>query len=71
MQNIKFIKDIPSCNPRDAFIAWLPLNIHGKEELFIQLSNKLNLPDYFGFNWDALFDCLRDFKRCCYRLERR
>lgn len=32
-----------------------------KEDLFKQLNEKLELPDYFGFNWDGLSDCLRDF----------
>jgi RNAse (barnase) inhibitor barstar len=42
------------------FVAHLS-GIKSKEELLRQLGNKLKLPDYFGFNWDALFDCLRDF----------
>lgn len=36
------------------------LNVNNKDELFEQLSNKLKLPDYFGFNWDALYSCLTD-----------
>lgn len=31
-----------------------------KEDLFDHLSNELNFPEYFGHNWDALLDCLRD-----------
>lgn len=33
----------------------------GKEGLFDELSKKLNFPSYFGCNWDALNDLLRDF----------
>ncbi|WP_080903835.1 barstar family protein [Parabacteroides sp. Marseille-P3160] len=31
-----------------------------EEEILNEYYRKLKLPDYFGFNWDALQDCLRD-----------
>ncbi|MGP1665668.1 MAG: barstar family protein [Rhodanobacter sp.] len=31
-----------------------------KDELLRRLSVSLQLPDTFGYNWDALADCLRD-----------
>jgi hypothetical protein len=42
------------------FIARIPAGIADREALFSALSAELNFPDYFGRNWDALFDCLRD-----------
>ena len=60
VKSLKFLNNPLSYNPEYAFVAHLS-GVTGKEELFKQLRNKLNLPDYFGFNWDALFDCLRDF----------
>ncbi|MFE7245907.1 barstar family protein [Streptomyces sp. NPDC057580] len=30
------------------------------DSVFQQFYDGLKLPDYFGWNWDALFDCLRD-----------
>lgn len=36
-------------------------NIGSKETLFKQLNEKLHFPEYFGNNWDALYDCLTDF----------
>ena len=47
-------------NPQD-FVAWLPAGIKSKKQLLQELSEKLKFPTYFGFNWDALSDCLRDF----------
>lgn len=35
-------------------------DIYSKEQLLRTLSDKLHFPDYFGHNWDALFDCLSD-----------
>ena len=34
--------------------------INSKDELFSAYSTNLKFPSYFGFNWDALFDCLKD-----------
>ncbi|WP_354681923.1 barstar family protein [Cupriavidus necator] len=45
----------------DAFIAVLPRAIESKSALLEALASLLVFPTYFGFNWDALFDCVRDF----------
>jgi len=42
------------------FVAHIE-NPRGKVDLLQQLSRKLRFPLYFGSNWDALYDCLRDF----------
>jgi RNAse (barnase) inhibitor barstar len=34
--------------------------IASPEALFSKLAQALELPDYFGHNWDALDECLRD-----------
>ena len=60
MRNIFFLDNPQFYNPNDAFVAHLS-KVVDKEELLKQLRSKLNFPDYFGFNWDALFECLRDF----------
>ncbi len=59
MNYIKFIKNPKHYNPDGSFIVHLS-EINTKEELFRKLFKNLKLPDYFGFNWDALSDCLRD-----------
>jgi len=60
MKGLKFI------NSPQTFIADADFVVHLsgisiKDELFKQLSVKLEIPEYFGHNWDALSDCLRDF----------
>ena len=45
----------------DALIASVPANAANKEELLNALAHELRFPDYFGHNWDALDECLRDF----------
>jgi hypothetical protein len=36
--------------------------MHDADAVFQQFYDGLRLPDYFGWNWDALSDCLRDLK---------
>ncbi|GGT26342.1 hypothetical protein GCM10010271_32540 [Streptomyces kurssanovii] len=36
--------------------------MHDADTVFQQFYDRLRLPDYFGWNWDALADCLRDLK---------
>jgi RNAse (barnase) inhibitor barstar len=39
----------------------IPGDISNRDMLFQRLAEDLGFPDYFGKNWDALSDCLRDF----------
>jgi RNAse (barnase) inhibitor barstar len=43
-----------------ALVADLPAGITTTEALFGELSQRLQFPDYFGANWDALWECIRD-----------
>ncbi|HAW77396.1 MAG TPA: hypothetical protein DCW74_16890 [Alteromonas australica] len=43
------------------FVGVLPCGISDLDGLFDALSSTLSLPEYFGANWNALSDCLRDF----------
>ena len=38
----------------------IPAKARGKEKLLSVLAAKLRFPSYFGHNWDALEECLRD-----------
>jgi RNAse (barnase) inhibitor barstar len=40
--------------------AVVPANIVRKQDLFATLDKQLSFPDYFGGNWDAFDECLRD-----------
>ena len=60
MENVRFLSNPLLYNPVGTFTAHIS-GICNKNELFEQLQEKLLLPDYFGYNWDALYDCLRDF----------
>lgn len=46
--------------PAVAHRAELPVEIEGKPALMRALSVALRFPDYFGGNWDALEECIRD-----------
>lgn len=43
-----------------AFVAEIPASIRSKQKLLRVLADQLKLPAYFGQNWDALEECLRD-----------
>lgn len=48
-------------NVDNGYIVTIPKGITTVGELMNSLSQSLQFPSYFGFNWDALSDCLRDF----------
>jgi len=41
-------------------IVVIPNQIHSKKELLHFLAHELRFPKYYGMNWDALSDCLRN-----------
>lgn len=45
---------------QDDFVLRIPAGIRTKAELLVALVSAGRFPDYFGGNWDALQDCLRD-----------
>ena len=57
-----FKDDIREYDVGGTFIGTLSPSVNGKEALFSELYKVLDFPGWFGFNWDALFDCLRDFE---------
>lgn len=59
MEKLKFIKYPHSYNEVDSFVVHISI-VHNETELMNELNSKFKFP-YFGFNWDALYDLLRDF----------
>lgn len=51
--------DYPDCDQED-FVLRVPAEIRSKADLLAVLASAGHFPDYFGSNWDALQDCLRD-----------
>ncbi len=51
----------------DDFIADVPAGLTSTMALLHVLYEGLKLPGYFGFNWNALSDCLRDFHWLSHR----
>ena len=57
-----FSFDVGALNldPKSDLVAQIPSGLSHENELFQALNRGLQLPDYFGYNWDALDECLRD-----------
>ncbi len=49
-----------SIHEQGKFVLEVPPGIRSKAELLAILAEAGRFPDYFGSNWDALQDCLRD-----------
>jgi RNAse (barnase) inhibitor barstar len=46
--------------PKENFFFINGMNIKDKQSFLMEFSRELQFPDYFGFNWDAFFDCMKD-----------
>lgn len=57
----EFIAPIDSDVRAGRFVLEVPAGIRSKEELLAALARVGKFPEYFGGNWDALLDSLRDF----------
>ena len=60
MEKLKFLTDPKLYKSALAFVVYLT-KTKNEEDLFNQLKSKLNFPYYFGNNWNALNDLLKDF----------
>jgi len=55
-----FSEDPAAYRAAGALVVRIPAKARGKEKLLSVLAAKLRFPGYFGHNWDALEECLRD-----------
>ncbi len=60
MKQIEFIRNPIDYVNNSEFVALLP-HVNGADDLHKELSDILKFPNYYGENWNALYDCLRDF----------
>ena len=56
----EFVEKV-STQARDGeMVVCVPRGVGRKDQLFAVYVNELRFPDYFGGNWDAFEECLRD-----------
>ena len=56
----QFVDDPAAYRNAEALVVRVPIAARGKEKLLGVLAGALRFPKYFGWNWDALEECLRD-----------
>ncbi len=59
MSSFRFIDDPPDA-VATTLVVRIGKHVQQKPELLVELARGLSLPAYFGHNWDALEECLRD-----------
>ncbi len=56
----RFVDDPTAWTDAGAQTVRIPRGVRGKRALLAEYVRQLRLPGYFGWNWDALDECLRD-----------
>lgn len=60
MTSFNFHPDSSSPPESAGYVFRIPRGVDSKDELLRLISRTLRFPGYFGFNWDALDECLGD-----------
>lgn len=60
MADIARFRFEPPTSPPESTRVAIVEGVRSKADLLRSLSSQLSFPDWFGWNWDALHDCLRD-----------
>jgi hypothetical protein len=58
--NFEFVDDISGFRAPDSLVVRLGGQLRRKRDLLRALAGGLKFPSYFGYNWDALEECLND-----------
>lgn len=56
----EFVSDLTGFRSPGALVVRLPGRLQRKRDLLRTLADGLKFPHYFGHNWDAVEECLRD-----------
>jgi hypothetical protein len=56
----QFVENLASVDASDARAIRIPAGLLRKRDLLTVLARGLDFPGHFGWNWDALEECLRD-----------
>lgn len=59
--NFKFLNFTELPQFEGALVGRVPARISDSRALLRSVADALSFPAYYGENWNALFDCLRDF----------
>ncbi|CAH0337575.1 hypothetical protein FVB9288_03344 [Flavobacterium sp. CECT 9288] len=62
MNSFKFLPNVLNYKSSNDCVLVIPPEIIDKNGLLQYISSRLSFPNYFGYNWDALYDCLIDLK---------
>ena len=56
----QFVENLADLDLTDARVVRIPAGLLHKRDLLTVLARGLDFPGHFGWNWDALEECLRD-----------
>jgi Barstar (barnase inhibitor) len=56
-----FVGDVNELPIEYDFVLKIPTEVRSEENLLLHYEKEGKFPGWFGRNWDALLDCLRDF----------
>lgn len=60
MSDFLFTDDFEALRGKDTLLLMVPAGLADKAALLAWYAETLRFPSFFGENWDALIDCLRD-----------